>query len=171
MMNGKSRIVTILSLILALVLGIGIGSYAASGYGSSSDPLVTLSYLTDTLTPALMEKVDKRLDERESALLKEFTELLKGQSSVKSDTYSVVTLSNGQKLIGSVGCEIMLRIGTANCTAQYTPGLIDASSGGSINNGAALTVNHLYMVTIDGHGITATSSGVKVLVRGEYSIQ
>ena len=170
-MNGKTRITVILSLILALVLGIGIGSYAASGYGTSSDPLVTLSYLDETLTPAILEKVDQRLSERESALTKSFTGLLAAQSTVKSETYSVVTLSSGQKLIGSVGCEIMLRIGAANCSAQYTPGLIDASSGGSINNGAALTANHLYMVTIAGHGITAASSGVKVLVRGEYTIQ
>ena len=67
-MNGKTRITVILSLILALVLGIGIGSYAASGYGTSSDPLVTLSYLDETLTPAILEKVDQRLSERESAL-------------------------------------------------------------------------------------------------------
>ena len=90
---------------------------------------------------------------------------------MKSETYSVVTLSSGQKLIGSVGCEIILRIGSANCIAQYTPGLIDVSSGGSINNGAGLTVNHLYMVTIADHGIVASASGVKVLVRGEYKLQ
>jgi len=170
-MNGKSRIVIVLSLVLALVLGIGIGSYAANGYGTQSDPLITLSYLDETLTPQIIAKVEKMLNERESNMVKEFNELLSSQGTVNSDTYSVVTLNNGQKLIGKVGCEIMLRIGTASCTAQYTPGLIDASTGGSINNGAALTVNHLYMVTIADHGITATSSGVKVLVRGEYTIK
>jgi hypothetical protein len=170
-MNRKNRLIITLSLVLALVLGIGIGSYAASGYGSSSDPLVTLSYLTEKLTPELLQQVDKRLDAKEDALVKEFADMMAAQSSIKADSYTVVSLSNGQRLIGQVGCEILLRIGTANCTAQYTPGLVDASAGGTINSGAALTANHLYMVTIANHGITATSSGVKVLVRGEYTIQ
>ena len=42
-MKDKSKLVFTLSVVLALVLGIGIGGYAASGYGSQSDPLVTLS--------------------------------------------------------------------------------------------------------------------------------
>ena len=63
-MNKKNKITIILSLLLALVLGIGIGGYAASGYGSSSDPLVTLSYLTDTLSPSILAKIDKQLSER-----------------------------------------------------------------------------------------------------------
>ncbi|MGE4354747.1 MAG: hypothetical protein AB7D36_11775 [Oscillospiraceae bacterium] len=170
-MNGKTKLAFSLAIVLALVVGIGIGSYAASGYGTSSDPLVTLSYLTDKLTPEIMAQVDEQLSDKQSELEKKFTELLEAQDSIKSDTYSVVTLSSGQTLSGKVGCEIMLRIGTATCEAQYTPGLIDASTGGSIDDGASLTTNHLYMVTIDGHGIKATASTVKVLVRGEYTIK
>ena len=170
-MNKKTKLTFTFALILAFVVGIGIGSYAASGYGTSSDPLVTLSYLTDKLTPEIMEKLESQLSEKETELEKKFTQLLEEQSSVKSDTYSVVTLSSGQTLSGKVGCEMMLRIGTANCAAQYSPGLIDASTGGSISNGAALTINHLYIVTIEGHGLKATASSVKVLVRGEYTIK
>lgn len=170
-MNRKMKLLFSLTVILALVLGIGIGSYAETGYGTSSDPLITLSYLTDELTPEIMAKVQKQLDEKQSELEKKYSELLAAQKSVNSDTYSVVTLSKGQELIGAVGCEIMLRIGTADCVAKNTPGLIDSSTGGSINNDTTLTVNHMYMVTIADHGIRASSGTVKVLVRGEYSIK
>lgn len=169
-MNKKTMTIFTLSVVFALILGIGIGGYAASGYGTSSDPLVTLSYLTDKLTPDIMAKLDKQIADKEAQLTKKFTDLLAASGSVKSDTYSVVTLSNGQTLSGKVGCEIMLRVGTATCVAQNTPGLIDSSSGNSINSGAALTMNHMYIVSIDGHGVRATASSVKVLVRGEYSI-
>ena len=63
MMNTRGRIATGLSLVLALVLGIGIGSYAAGGYGSASDPLITLSYLEAKLTPEILEQVEDMLDD------------------------------------------------------------------------------------------------------------
>lgn len=171
-MNGKSRIVIVLSVIFALVLGIGIGSYAASGYGSSSDPLITLSYLEDKLTPEILAEVEELLDARQDDMAKEFNKIVSQQGvSTSGDNYSVVTLNNGQKLIGKAGCEVMLRIGSAVCTAQSSPGLIDISAGSSINNGTALTANHLYLITIADNGITASANGVKVLVRGDYTIK
>jgi hypothetical protein len=83
----------------------------------------------------------------------------------------VVTLSSGQKLNGTVGTEIMLRVGTATCVASSAPGIIDMNAGGTLNAGYPLVTNHLYMVTIDPRGIQATSSVVKVLVRGDYTIE
>ena len=53
--------------------------------------------------------------------------------------------------------------------ASDTPGLVDTSSTENLNNGEALVKNHLYMVTINGHGIRASGT-VKIVVRGEYTI-
>jgi hypothetical protein len=89
-------------------------------------------------------------------------------SGSSADTYKLVTLNKGQVIKGSVGCEILLRIGSAKVSAASTPGLVDLTSGGTLNNGSALTSNHLYLVTIEGHGISATESSTKVLVRGSY---
>ena len=156
----NKKLTLILSIALAVVVIAGVSVYAASNYGTSSDPLITLSYLNDTLTPQLMEDFQAELDKAAA-----------GQGSGGSaDSYKVVTLSQGQTITGSVGCEFLLRIGSAAVKAADTPGLVDISSGGSIDNGAALTTNHLYMVTIEGHGISATASTVKVLVRGSYTI-
>jgi len=160
----KKKTVFILSIGLALIIAAGIGAYAASNYGSSSDPLVTLSYLKDKLTPELMNQFDQKLDVAVSEL-----EALIG-SGYTADTYKVVTLNKGQAIKGSVGCEILLRIGSAKVSAASSPGLVDLTSGGTLNNGSSLTANHLYLVTIEGNGVTATESSTRVLVRGSYVI-
>ena len=89
-----------------------------------------------------------------------------GASGGTSASYSVVTLTSGQTLALGVGCEVMLRVGTATLAANTDPGLIDVSTGGTLNNGGALTANHLYMATIADRTVQATAATVKLLVRG-----
>lgn len=64
-----------------------------------------------------------------------------------------MTLSNGQTLKGDIGCEVMLRVGTAVCVASSTPGLVDESAATTLNNGGALVQNHLYLMTIENRGV------------------
>ena len=87
-----------------------------------------------------------------------------------TDTYAVVSLSAGQTLSGQVGCEILLRVGSAQVSASESPGLVDTTDASSLSNGSALKANHLYLVSIGGNGIKATSAA-KVIVRGDYSIK
>lgn len=153
----NKKLITILSIALAVVIIAGVSAYAATSFGTSSDPIITLSYLEKTLTPQLLEQFG---DELEAAFA----------ANGGTDTYSVVTLTNGQTLTGAVGCEIMLRIGSASVSASDSPGLVDTTDASSLNNGSALKANHLYMVTIAGNGIKATAATVKVIVRGSYTI-
>ena len=158
---------------------------AAGTVGSESDPLVTLSYLNDTfkadLLKALDEKIaarDKELSDKLSAQVKADTEKLAQTTGVSvgagsagsGDTFSVVTLSKGQTLTGEIGCEVMLRVGTATCVAGSSPGLIDETTAGTLNSGKALTQNHLYMMTIADRGVKASADTVKLLVRGGYTV-
>ena len=92
-------------------------AFAAGQQGSQSDPLVTLSYLTQKATPS-----------------------------------------------------ILLRSGTATCVSDTSPGLVDMTAGTTLAGGGALTANHLYLATIEGRGVKA-STAVTLLVRGTYSIQ
>ena len=82
----------------------------------------------------------------------------------------LVTLSSGQTLTGDIGCEVMLRVGTATCVAPSAPGLIDESAGSTLSNGGSLVQNHLYMMTVEGRGVKATAATTKLLVRGSYTI-
>jgi hypothetical protein len=51
----------ILLLVVVAAVAAGAGAYAATNYGTQSDPLVTVSYLTDTLEPSIKSDFDGRL--------------------------------------------------------------------------------------------------------------
>lgn len=136
--------------------------------GSDQDPLVTLSYLNDTFLNTVLEKVDQKIAARNTEIVKQLGGQASGAES--ANTFSVVTLTQGQVLTGDIGCEVMLRVGTAACVSPSAPGLIDETSAGTLNNGGALEKNHLYMMTIEGRGVQATAATTKLLVRGTYTV-
>ena len=150
-------------------------AYAASA-GGPDDPLVTLSYLNGTFTSQVKDMVDQTVNQRKAEMEQSLNSILAGHgggtpSTGAGSVFTVVTLTQGQSLVGDVGCEVMLRVGTAVCGSTDSVGLIDTTSGDVLGNGQALVTNHLYMVTISTRRVTATSGTVKVLARGPYSIQ
>lgn len=156
-------------------------AYAATA-GSQDDPLVTLSYLNNIFRPQVEDSVDQAaadqgeqvrqdLDQAIQSWDEQIQDAIGGAGSSSNAVFQVVTLSQGQTLVGDVGCEVMLRIGSALCLSDSAPGLIDVSAGTTLNNGEELVTNHLYMVTISTRSVQAASGTVKVLVRGPYSIQ
>ena len=159
-----------------------VGAAVAAGEGTQADPLITLSYLNQTAIPAVLEQVDGKaqayqeelagkLDQAIQQYTAEMEELVGDESAQQhAATYTVVTLQKDQQLNMDIGCEVMLRIGTAQCVSASNPGLINTTSGSTLNNGSALEVNHLYMATIAGRSIKATANVTKVLVRGAYTI-
>ena len=167
-MNGKKNRWFLRAVVLLALSGILSTTVSlAAEAGSEGDPLVTLSYLNDTFLDTILTKVDQKIAARNSQIAQE----LGGQSaSGTALTFTVVTLSKGQVLTGDIGCEVMLRVGTASCVSPSSPGLIDESSASTLNNGGALVQNHLYMMTIEGRGVQATAATTKLLVRGTYTI-
>ena len=139
----------------------------ASGVGTNDDPLVTLSYLKETFMNDIMKQVDQKITERNSQITQQMSGQAGGENTA---SFTVVTLSNGQVLTGDIGCEVMLRVGTAACVSPSSPGLIDQSSASVLNNGGALVQNHLYMMTIEGRGVKATAETTKLMVRGSYTV-
>lgn len=166
----KNRWFLRMTVLLILSLALNCTVSLAAEAGSSQDPLVTLSYLNDTFLGQIMEKVDAKIAQRNSQIVQE----LGGQTSIggttTASTFTVVTLSSGQILTGDIGCEVMLRVGTATCVAPSAPGLIDESAGSTLSNGGSLVQNHLYMMTVEGRGVKATAATTKLLVRGSYTI-
>ena len=148
--------------LLALSAGLMTTALAAEA-GSSGDPLVTLSYLNDTFFNTIMQRVDQKIAERTG-------QALPGGTSSTAASFVVVTLSEGQTLTGGIGCEVMLRVGSAVCVSSSDPGLIDETTAATLANGGALVQNHLYMMTIEGRGVRATAAVTKVLARGSYTV-
>lgn len=180
----KHRLRTTLCLLLA---GSVLAAFVAiaADVGSQGDPLVTLSYLNETFLGQILERVDEKLVERDQTLTQELEreisdkqrELLSQLGGNSSDStggtavfFTEVNLTPGQTLWGYAGCEVMLRSGAAVCvvTDGSVPGLVDSTSGSTINNGTALVKDHLYMMPAQ-RGIQA-SGDVTLLVRGEYLI-
>ena len=180
--NAFARLVGLL-LVSATVLTLTVA--ATGGAGTSSDPLVTLSYLNEKFLPQVLSDVDKKTASREKELSQKLTEQVKsetkafeqkygasgGSSGGTAQSFTVVTLSKGQTLSMGVGCEAMLRTGSGVCVAASTPGLIDETSGAALAGGLGLQKNHLYMATVDSRGVQASANSTKLLVRGNYSVQ
>ena len=167
--------------VAALVaVGLLAGVSAATG-GTQTDPLITLSYLTETVIPSILGQVDgkaeayqQELVDKLDASIQEYSakmeEIVGEENGQYAAVYTVVTLKKDQQLKMDIGCEAMLRIGTAKCVSPSSPGLINTTAGSALNNGESLVTNHLYMATITGRGIQATADTVKVLVRGGYTV-
>lgn len=156
----------------AAVAVVTLGALAVD-VGSESDPLVTLSYLQQQFTASVLSQVDSQITRAKNDLATQLDDKIQsggGSAAPSSSAFETVTLSQGQKLLGAAGCEMMLRSGSASCAAAHDPGLIDLTGGSQLNAGAAVEVNHLYMSAGEGGGMTA-SAGATVLVRGSYTVQ
>jgi len=166
-MKKSNQIRTFLCVVLAVTVLTAFAAMAAGGAGSQADPLVTLSYLTDTFTDRILDKVDGLLAERNAALSKELSAQPAPGGPAGSGGYTAVALAAGQTLAGEAGCEVLLRSGTAHSTG--TGPLIDTTAGGSLDGGAALAENHLYLMP-ESRSITA-ADGAALLARGNYTIK
>ena len=180
-MKQKRRLRTAACVLLAGTVLAAFVALAADA-GSQGGPLGTLGFLNDTFLGQILEAVDQKLAQRSQEMTAQFNleiqereQALLGQaaggSAGSAASFTAVELADGQTLHGSAGCQVLLRSGVAVCYSpdRSTPGLVDLTSGGSINDGSALEVNHLYMMT-DSRGVTASGGPVTLLVLGDYAL-
>jgi hypothetical protein len=163
------------AVVLTCVVLVGAYSALAAG-GDQSDPLVTLSYLTQVVTPQLIETVDKQVSANEQALTDKIDAAIDGyvqqveqalaQRGTDSTGYVSVSLSAGQTLSPSAGCEILLCSGGARLSAGT---LLDTTAGSGLSAGGSLAANHLYVASQGGGGVAASSASI-LLVRGGYTV-
>ncbi len=133
--------------IIFLVFAVTIAAVAAADTpGSEGDPVVTKSY------------VDNQIAQLKS-------------SGTVSNTYVVVEVKAGQKVLGKSGTEIILRSGEASAIDNGANGVSDITAGQDLMTGQIVGQNHLLLVPKeDGRGIQAVTD-LFVMVRGPYSIQ
>lgn len=160
------RLVSLLAISCVLSTTVSLAAEA----GSTGDPLVTLSYLNETFLGNILSAVDQKIAARNSQIVQQLGGSVSTGGTSTASTFTVVTLSNGQTLTGQIGCEVMLRVGSAVCVSFSAPGLIDETAASTLNNGGGLVQNHLYMMTIENRGVKATAATTKLLVRGSYTI-
>ena len=179
-MNLKKKLLIAVAVILSIAFISGITLLAATNFGSQNDPLVTLSYLNNILKPQILEAVDtaiadaktslaEQFDERIESFKAEMAEILENAEGANVEVFRVVNFSNGQTLTCAAGTEVMLREGTAE-TAGGAAAFTDTMGGAALDSGDELVSNHIYMATGDGSQIKPTADSVKIMIRGNYSI-
>lgn len=146
--------------VVVALLFTGVGAYAASNYGTKSDPLITMSYLTETLQPTMESEFDYKVTNAMTQLENQFESELTGE-------FAVVSVASGKTMSCNAGCEVLFRSGSASVVGSS--GMIDTTEGTTVTSGKSMTANHLYMSPASGSGFTA-SNAVTVLVRGTYTI-
>ncbi len=206
--SGQKTWKALTSILLLVTLILAGGIAIASEYGTSEDPLVSLSYINNVLAPQISDKVDEIVEEKANKLISELDDKINsvsnelddkvasyaaensdaftsdafisqvadkvaakvGNAAGASSTFVRVELKAGQTLNMGIGCEVLLRTGSATCVSSGNPGLIDMTDSTELAGGKALLKNHLYLCTFaEGRGVKATANGF-IFVRGSYTV-
>ena len=171
MQSGKKLCLKLGALALALTALIGAAAYAA-GAGTSTDPLVTVSYLENTFTPSITSSVNSQissarssLDDSLAARVRAFESNLSSAqtpAAAAETEYVSHTLSSGQTLDVTPGTEILFLSGKATAAAALT----DTTAGTSVSSGGALSAYHLYLATGTGTITAAGEAAMLVKIPG-----
>ncbi len=182
-MKRIGRLVIVMVLMLMFVFGMGALKGNATGLipGSTSDPLVTKSYVDDIVTqimsilsgtsgtnntpnPSLNLGPTITKEELIRAAVSEI-ELISGNTR-----YLPVSAKTGQIIIGHEGTEIILRSGTAQAYSGVQNGIVNITSGKELYNGNKVDVNNLLIVPRhDSRGVAVTSDAW-FLIKGGYDM-
>ena len=160
------RIKAVLIAIAILIASSAVIAFAAPG--DSNDPLVTLSYITDTLMPEIDSMVDKKVTQKVDDALENYTPTSKGEAS---DSYILVNVKKNQRIIGGEGTEFVVRSGQGIIVATSNGGLADLTVGLDLPDGTEAPLNHLLLSPRnDSRGIKFTTNGI-LLIRGTYTVK
>ncbi len=177
----------IICFVLALSVVAAVTVFAAGGYDSANDPLVSLSYITDVFKPQIDTQINALKTEINT--LKNEINALKGNPTtpptnsaptVPADEYGyeVIFLEEGDRLFADAALDVVLRSGSAKVISPFNEegskqGINDYTTGDELLHGDAVSLNHFLLIPRgnDGRGIEITSSyGSYVIVRGDYEI-
>ncbi|MGB3368658.1 MAG: hypothetical protein WBA54_14275 [Acidaminobacteraceae bacterium] len=165
----------IVCLIIGLALGISFSANMVSAYysepGSTSDPVVTLSYV-EMKIEQLKEELRKEFSGSTTSQIPETT-IANGSSSTEetqSAVFKVIELKAGDKIYLGESTEFILRAGEALTIEGPGGGLADLTTGIDLKNNEAVPLNHLNLASRgDGRGLSATTDGW-ILIKGKYTL-
>ncbi|WHH58099.1 hypothetical protein [Petroclostridium sp. X23] len=168
-LSNSKKIVLFILIVSLVMVGFQIVYGAVAEPGSQEDPIITQSYLEEIVVPQIQESINAKL----TALTQKVDQIKQGepQQSASGDKYTVVSVAQGQKLIGAAGTEVILRMGKATIIATAKGGVADVTQGIDLPNGTAMPANHLLIIPVDdGRGLAAQQD-LLVMVKGAYTLQ
>lgn len=159
-MKDKSRLAKI-GLALGVCLAVAGGVAVFSEPGGTDDPVVTKSYIVDKVIPDIKAYIDERFGIAAS----------EGVVTARPDSFTVVNVSQGKKVICEAGTELILRMGKGTLIATAKGGLADTTLGYDLPDGYAMPSNHHLIVPVaDGRGFLADTD-VIVMIKGGYTVK
>lgn len=122
--------------------------------GDSSDPLVTLTYITDVLLPDVDARIERKVNE------------------VQSATFKLINVDAGDVIYGEMGTELMVRSGGATIIAgKNGGGIADLTSGSDLAGDTYVSLNHhLLIPRSDSRGLYFVTDSI-IMVKGKYSLR
>lgn len=169
---------TVTALIVAGTI-YSVGAASNVDPGSSADPIVTKSYVDESIANLLgilntsVSSTGTAVSEQRIVdnVMAQIEDLSTANTS-SALSFEPVQATQGQIVVGKEGAEIILRSGSAISYCSGADGIIDTSSGAEYFNGTELEKNHLIIVPrADGRGAVVTSQEAWFLVKGGYEIK
>ena len=159
-----------ITMLVALIVGFAaLAQGAGTSAGTSSDPLVTLSYVDETFRADLLEDVQEMLDSKEAAyqqqlqyMVTAFANQLAPQYPTPSveSSWATYMLSAGDQLPLYPGQQVLVIAGSGSVSENM---IVDTTAGKSLTAGNELTENHLYSAPAE--CVITTKAGMTVLVK------
>lgn len=181
------------TVIILCVLTISVCAFSTVSFSQGSDPLVTLSYLTDIILPQMKTDImaeiavnyqpDATVPEDEAApnvqpepeqppVSDEIKE--ESEQPLPTGTYTLLELEYGKSVFADSVLEFIVRPGSEVKTISPfdAQGIADITNGKEYLNGDTIEHNAYCLVPrgADGRGFTVTNEKSYILVRGEYHI-
>lgn len=174
----------ILTAASAILLASGTVAFALYGAGSQQDPLISLSYASDTYVNEVLKQVETQakteLDTAQASLDNKLSEISSDEAleqklvtqtaaalGLNTSTRTSLTnsFSNGTKLQLAKTTEICLTSGSANIASGE---LINVTTGQIVSTGSVLVRNQLYL-SPSANNVVELTSPAKVDISGNYT--
>ena len=161
----KHLIPKLIAIVMAVVLIASLAVLAAgtgSSAGTTSDPLVTMSYVNETFRAELLQQLQQEMNTSQaefsqsiSAMLQSISNQYSGYAPEMSaqSPYVSITVPEGETLELAAGQQFLVLSGAGKVSLNM---MVDTTAGVSLASGNALSENHFYTVPAES-AITATS--------------
>jgi len=160
----KAKAALIFSVVCILISTV----IAFAAPGDDSDPLVTLSYITDVLLPDIDSRIDRKVNTAVNEAMQGNS--VSNPSAEGGETFVLVNIEKGYSLIGEEGTEMVVRAGSGTVIATSQGGLADLTSGVDLADGSVIPLNHHLLVPrSDSRGLDFDEKAI-VLIKGAYKV-
>ena len=135
-MNKRRWIITTSSILLALLLISGYMAIAAE-YGSSSDPLVSASYITDVLAPETIKEVNATIEQKTTQFQTQLNQTLAEYTATLDSTIADFeerneNLAENEEFINAVATQVLARMSGVSTESSDTTAPVTAVTGSTV---------------------------------------